>query len=141
MDDNTRDIADGSFITKWPTWLRWVLFLPASFIMAVVASVPYLLMVNISGFMFGFSSGGFFYQLISSCILGGGFVYAGSWVAPKHQFEISLFLLVLLSAMGTFVFLFSFDEASLQGPWTAGVHMLMVIGAGIWAVHGIKNTH
>jgi len=134
----SNDIAVGHFIESWPAWLRWLLFLPASFLGAVVASVLYLIITAIAGFFVGFD-GEFITQLISSAVLGGMFIYAGAWMAPHHQFAVSIFLLVLLTMVSTLVFLFSFSPLSSNGPILQGIHTLVVLIMGGAVVFHVKN--
>jgi hypothetical protein len=133
------DLAQGTFVSHWPNWLRWVLVLPTSLIGCVVLSTMYLLIVSLSGFMMGYSSDGFWWQLMSSMIIGGSFVYLGAFMSPRYQFVVAIFLLVILSIIATILFTFSFSAYSSIGPIEYGIHTLAILLAGIYAIFSVKN--
>lgn len=140
MDKSMQDIAHGTFIGNWPMWLRWALFLPTSFVGSALASVLYMLGNALSGFFLGVNlTDGFYFQLISSAVLGGVFVYAGAWMAPQYQFMVSLFLLILLALISTILFLFSFSPESSMGPLLSATHLLALLITGGAIVFYLKN--
>jgi hypothetical protein len=140
MDRSPKDTAEGTFLEHWPMWLRWVFVLPSSLISSVVASTLYLLLNSLSGFFFGFYAGdGFFFQLMSSFILGGVFVYAGAWMAPRKQFIVSILLLILFSFITAILFLFSFPPYSSTGPVAFGIHGVAGLVAGAMVVVHLKE--
>lgn len=130
------DIASEHFISSWPNWVRWVLFVLGS----ILAGVLYLLFISISGFLFDSISRGFLLQLLSSAIIGFMFVYGGTWVAPQKQFAISIFLLIVLTAISTLPFLFSFGPYSPTGPIEYGINVLAVLVSAGYTVHIVKET-
>lgn len=98
--DTEIDLAEGSFIMSWPDWLRWLLFLPAAAILSVLIS-GIIFLINTS--FNDVREGSFLYNLIDTVrtgIIGALFVYIGSYVAPKHQFNIAIILAATGSAIG-----------------------------------------
>lgn len=140
MDREISDIAEETFVAHWPKWLRWVVFIPSAFIISILASMLYLLFVSLSGFMFGFSASGFWWQLTSSAILGSVFIYVGSLVAPSHQFMVSIFLMVLLTIVSTILFLTSFLPYVSIGPVEYGIHTVVILISGGVVVFNLKHN-
>src|SRR3989344_2654131 len=108
MDEKIEyDFAEGSFLSRWPIWLRWLCFLPAALIVPLLITI----VQNITtSWYLGIEGRSFWMELASDFILGGGFVAVGAMVAPKSQFLISIILLVILSIFGFFSFMLSFTS-------------------------------
>lgn len=134
-----RDIAEDTFISKWPEWLRWILVIPAAIIAPVLATVLYMLLLFISDYFGDARIWEFFTQMVSSAILGGLFVYGGAWTAPKSQFVVSIILLILLTVMTTLMFLVSFNIDTDIGPLNLGFHSIIMLLAGGYAVYFVKE--
>ncbi|PIX11237.1 hypothetical protein COZ73_03150, partial [Candidatus Falkowbacteria bacterium CG_4_8_14_3_um_filter_36_11] len=136
------DLANGTFIAKMPTWLRWLLFLPfaifGSFIVTII-----LTLLNIISMHWFFRSNNIplsdvLVPLFGSFLLGGLFVAIGSVTAPKHQRSIAIALLVLLiiySICSYFYYLIylgsDIDIPILNTPWQFQVlfeSILTIIG-------------
>lgn len=97
------NLASGSFMEKWPVGIRWVLFLPAAILTAFLAqAVFYLLQTSFEGIQ----EGSLFHGLINlarTAIMFGVFVYVGAFVAPRHQFVVSIILLVLATIFASLI--------------------------------------
>lgn len=143
MNNNQVDIAEGSFIANWPAWIRWVLFLPAAILGALTASLLYALFVGFSGFFYGVDfSGGFYFQLMSSAILGSVFIYAGAAMAPYYQFAVSIFLMVVHTLLLGFLFTFSFLPEVSVGPVNFGINAVVSLIASGYIVYIFsENEH
>ncbi len=89
-----RDIAEGTFLARWPKWLRWFLFLPSAIV------VPFLFFTFQSlmqTWFLGISSDAFYLVFSRSVIYGGGFVLVGSMTVPRFQKAISLLLTIAIA--------------------------------------------
>ncbi len=94
MQEKTLDLADGTFVEKWPHWLRWLLFLPS----AVIAPVIFLIIQSIfQNWFLDIGEDAFYFVLMRSVIYGAGFVWVGATVAPNHQKAIAVMLLVIVA--------------------------------------------
>lgn len=89
--------------------------------------------------MFGISNEGFFFQMVSTAILGAVFVYGGAWMAPRYQLVIAIGLLVVLTIVATILFLFSFTPEATTGPILYGLHCLVLLIAGGAVVFHLKS--
>lgn len=136
MGDVPTDIASEHFVGRWPAWLRWILFLPTAIAGSLIASILYNILIVFGGFFYGTDiSDGYVFKLTSSAILGGVFVYAGAFIAPRHQFAVSILLLVLLTLILGFLFLLSFLPLSSVGPINYAVNALASLIAGGYVVY------
>jgi len=88
------DLAQGSFIEKWPVWLRWLLFIPSAII---VPSLFFIIQIIFQTWFLDIGGKAFLLVLMRGVIYGGGFIFVGTFVAPKNQKAISIFLLVIIS--------------------------------------------
>lgn len=88
------DLAEGSFLVKWPSWIRWLLFLPAALIVPIVF---YLIQSFFTNWYLDIGPNAFYLVILRGVIYGAGFVYVGSLVAPNHQKVVAIILLILLS--------------------------------------------
>lgn len=124
------DLAIGSFIEKWPVWIRWLLFLPA----AVIAPIVFFALQS----FFAGNDGGIWIQIVGDAIYGGGFVLVGAAVAPRKQFLIALILLVIISILGFLLLLLNFTTQTTNSVLMF-IHVLVLIGAGVYVVYTIHN--
>ena len=89
-----KDLAEETFLTKWPDWIRWLLFLPAS----IIVPMLFLLIQSITTTWFlDIGPNAFYLVIMRGVAYGAGFVYVGSLVAPHYQKAVAIILLVLLS--------------------------------------------
>lgn len=96
------DLAEGMFLEKWPDWLRWLLFLPASIIVPILFSLFQML---IQEWFLDIGPDAFYLRFMRAIIYGGGIVIVGAVVAPKKQKAIALFMMILLSIISGMSFL------------------------------------
>jgi hypothetical protein len=129
LDKN--DYAKGSFLEKWPSWLRWILFIPAAIFVPILVSIIQTLSTTLYT---GIEPDSFLMTLGKDFITGGGFVFIGAFVAPKGQFLVSLLLLVVLSIISVVSFLSNLITYTYQ-PLIMLIHCLVALGAGIYVVH------
>lgn len=90
------DLARGTFLEKWPNWLRWLLFLPAALLVPFLVSTLYIISTT---WFLGIGPNAFFINLVRGVFTGAGFVFVGAAVAPRYQKIVSLILLVLMGMM------------------------------------------
>lgn len=124
------DYAQGSFIEKWPQWIRWILCLPAALVGSFLGSVLYGLLQSF--LTYGYSET--FVQLIQSGLLGGLTVYFGAAMAPKYQFGVAMFLLVFVVLFAGFTFVTNFVTYTTT-PFLTALHSLVMIGAAVAIVY------
>ncbi len=101
MNDITkrRDLAEDTFLRTWPTWVRWLLFLPS----AVVVPLVVIGLMNIVSAVAGSSDADtldLWAHLGSAAVLGASLVMIAAYVAPARQFEVALVMLVLTTLLG-----------------------------------------
>lgn len=98
------DIAEDSWISKWPDSLRWILFLPLAVAAAFSASAIIILLASFGGHNLspGSLDGGW-YRMVQSFCFGGAFVFTGAFIAPKKQFITAVGMLVLSAIILTFI--------------------------------------
>lgn len=127
IPNDKKDLAEGTFLCKWPDWVRWLLFLPSAIV------VPFLYLVIQSLFQNWFLDVGpnaFYLVLIRSIVYGGGFVLVGSMVAPSHQKSVSIVMLVLVSM---FVAIGIFSAIITRSPFSNILEALIILASGGYA--------
>lgn len=133
------DIAKGTFIASWPKWIRWILFLPTAIIGSVAASIAFKVIYTLLGFLSNYGPSNFFIDLTSSAVMGAVFVYGGGWMAPRYQFVVSIFLLVLITLFSAFDFLLTLLPSSSVGPGLMALHILVILLAAGGVVYHFKE--
>ena len=134
------DLASRNFVSKWPVWLRWVLFIPAGILMAFVASFAYGIFIFLGSLFYNPAPTTWWSEILRSAIFSAAFVYVGAFVAPKNQFMISIVMLVILAlpmgfgGIGAFFFNEVFWDVIIN--WS---YILASLAAGIGIVIHIKN--
>lgn len=142
-DDIIKDLAQGSFIEKLPSWLRWLLFLPAALVVPILFSTVQRILFQLfilpnTPIFIGANIFNFILDLMGDFILGGGFVYIGAFVAPAKQFLISIILLTLLSIVLFFSFILNLSTLSTT-PLIMLIHVITGISTGIYIVYTIHE--
>lgn len=97
MDDSEQDLAKGMFFEKWPAWLRWLLFIPAS-IFAPLLFV--IIQTVINTWFLDLGENAFYFNLLRGVAYGVGIVVVGAMVAPKRQKVVAMFLLIVIAMIG-----------------------------------------
>jgi ABC-type multidrug transport system permease subunit len=131
------DLAEGSFVEKWPIWLRWTLFIPAAFIGSLIAVILIGLLNNISMNYIGATKDGWAYKLFElaqSGVLGALFVLFGATVIPKGQFIASIVFLIIAVLISVLSFLGNAGSGNVT-LLLALLHSLAVIIGGGYAVY------
>lgn len=77
---------------------------------------------------------------MSSIIIAYTFIYCGAWMAPKHQFIVSIVLIVLLTIFATVSFLFTFSDYSSIGTFEYLVHGIILLITGGYVVFSLKEN-
>ncbi len=139
MEKHEVDIANGSFLAKWPTWLRWVLFIPAAGVGAVIASILYSIFFWLQSNVLGIEHATFFTDLIKSAVFSLGFVYFGAYMAPRYQFIVSIFLLIIFAMVLGISVLLSFSEYSSVSPFKTIIHVIVSLIVGGCTAFNIKS--
>lgn len=110
LDENglsvDHDLAGGMFVEKWPSWIRWILFIPAAIIVPILFS---LFQIILQEWFLDIGPNAFYLRFMRAIIYGGGIVIVGAVVAPKKQKVVALFLMIILSiisGMSFFGFIF-----------------------------------
>lgn len=128
-----RDMAEGTFLVSWPKWVRWTLFLPS----AILAPILFFLIQNIFGGYAGLDSNSFLLILSRSIIYGGGFVFAGSVVAPAHQKIIALLLLIIVAMISGMGLLSAIITSS---SWINVMEGLITVGSAGYMTYFIYSN-
>lgn len=130
------DLAKGTFVEKWPSWLRWVLFTPSAIVGSIIAVMLIGLLNWISMAWIGATNQGLWYQvfqLAQSFMLGLFFVLFGATVIPKGQFVTSIILLIIGTIFS--VFIFSASQSTSDLPfWLQSLHYIVQIAGSGYAV-------
>lgn len=132
--EESKDLAQGMFVEKWPHWLRWLLFLPAAIVVPLV--IQGIGRIMTASFL-GIESNAFIIEVYSDLVMGGGVVLIGALVAPKKQFLIGVILLVLMAILVAGPFL----TPGAVAHWgaTSLIHVLISVGAGIAAIYQLHE--
>lgn len=128
------DLATNTFVEKWPTWLRWVLFILAAVIVPLlIQAIGRVMTMN----YLGIGSDSFILEIYSDLVIGCGVVAIGATVAPKNQFLIAVILLVFVAilAIGP---LLSPGAVAYWGAITL-LHAILTVGAGIATVYQLHE--
>ena len=130
MEPKNIDLAKGTFVEHWPTWLRWMLFIPAS----LIAPLIYLIIQTITMTWFlDVGKDAFWWNLLRGMAWGGGTVITAAMVAPKKQRIIALIFLVIIAmidgvALFYQIYHFVFNEF---------LEDVITLGAAIYVTHYI----
>lgn len=122
------------FLDKIPNWLRWILFLPVSFLTLFIV-YPIVLIGN--KITMGFMGGGFFSEIVILVLANlwssASFVWVGATVVPNKHFIVSIIMGTILSfIIGVMVFAKSLSLTSLT--W---IEVIVACIAGIFAICGM----
>jgi len=131
------DLATGTFVEKWPSWLRWVLFIPSAIIGSLLTVIVIGILNWISMAWIGATENGLWwqvFQLAQSFMLGLLFVLFGATVIPKGQFATSIVLMIVGTIFWVLVFLAS-QSTSTQSFWLQTLHYILMIAGGGYAVY------
>ena len=131
------DLAEGSFVEKWPTWLRWIMFIPSAFLGSLIAVMLIGILNYISMNYIGATEDGWafkIFELAQSGALGALFVLFGATVVPKGQFVVSVALLIIVVLLSVMSFFGNVSGDSIT-PLSALLHALAVIIGGAYAVN------
>jgi hypothetical protein len=112
IENQEIDLAQGTFVEKWPHWLRWLLFIPASIIVPILFVVFQFVM---NTWFLDMGSNAFYFNLIRGAAYGGGMVVVGAMVAPRKQKIVALCFLVIISMLTGIAFLEQVKEFILNG--------------------------
>ncbi len=140
--NSEKDIAKGSFVSKLPLWLRWVLFLPASAAGSLLIAGLFMLFVSLGVNTSSGTLDGGWYRLLQSALFGGLFVYIGAFTAPKYQLAVGIALLIiaiiLISVLSTLIVV-----TGTQSTWYQILHSASLLiggGAALYSVYDqLKN--
>ena len=129
--DPENDIAKDYFIARWPSWLRWMLVMPAAVGAAIV--VPLIISIANSSFGNDFSWAQVWIRVIQDFIFGYIFVLVGAGVAPKYQLNVSFGLTIIMVVIAAGLWFTMLDRGSLHQTsqllyWTM-VNGLAIVGA------------
>lgn len=91
-----RDLAQGTFVEKWPKWLRWLMFIPS----AILGPLIFLIIQTIfTNWFLDLGDKAFYINFLRGVVWGGGFVLVGSMVAPSKQKAIAIVLLISVAML------------------------------------------
>lgn len=138
------DLANGTFVEKIPTIVRWFLFLPASIFGSLIAVFILGILNFISMSYLGATEDGWswqLFQLLQSFLLGLFFVLFGATVIPKWQFITSIFLLVVATLIGLVAFagLVTGGQYSVFMSLFHGVLVIVGGGYAVYLAHKAEN--
>ncbi len=126
------DLGKETFVGKWPTWLRWLLFIPA----AIIAPMIFILIQSIfSNWFLDLGPNAFYLNLLRGVTYGAGIVVVGSMVAPKKQRVVALIFLITIAMMSGVALLYQSSHFVLNEFLE---DIVTLIAAG-WATYYIFN--
>lgn len=129
-----RDYAEDTFFISWPAWLRWLLFIPAAAVGAMVAAILYGLINLFSPA----AADGLWFDLVQSAILGAASVYLGAMVAPKYQFGIAILVLIVVTLIAFMAFIGGAQNTEIP-YWQTGLSCLAMILGGALVVYNFYS--
>lgn len=123
-------------------FIRWVMFLPLSFLSALIAGRLWDFLNEISFLKIGIKSTSYFYSIYSALTLGivygFVFVYTGAYIVPKFKKQIALSMFILLNIAYVYLYICYFNESFLTK--LNGVLMfLTLVGSSYTAYHYVKG--
>lgn len=124
-----KDLAENSFIHKWPSWLRWILVIPSAIIGGLLIHGVYALS-NIIFSPYGEET--FWIEFAKTIIFSCSFIYSGVWMAPSRQYMVSIILLIFLSIISLFNML-------LVQEWQTIITSTVTIVSGVFIVIELKK--
>lgn len=133
------NIADDSFLSKWPAWIRWILVLPGAILVCFLASLIYLFLVSFLVKPEVGSYGNSIYGIIQSLIIGGVFVYTGSYLAPKYQLGTAMCLLFIIMAVVISIISISFGAGVSTNYGYLALHATVILISGGGAAYSINE--
>lgn len=112
--------------------LRWVLFLPASFVSVLIVDLL-VRWYRIASWPFTISDSTS--NMIQSAMAGFAFVLAGALVAPKHNTPVAIVLTVLYAIIQTFLMLASlhFVQQGMISLWETLLGFALGVGSAVVA--------
>lgn len=123
--DTEKDFAENTFVKKIPSWIRWILFLPAAVAGSVVLTMLMKLVYSI-----GISGGWMFLvDYAQSYFLGLLFVGIGAIIAPSKQFAVGLILMILITILSVLIFQTNFITQT-SSTTAMLIHCILVIAGG-----------
>ena len=135
------DIAEGTFVKKWPNWLRWILFIPSSILGSLIFTIIWGIINKIITRNPGYPLDNWYstsIDLIQSFMIGALFVYIGSLVIPKWQFITSIILLLACIIFAVISFNANL-YVQVSSVWMFALHSILVIAGGVYSVLKIKK--
>jgi hypothetical protein len=126
MEDEHLFDGDSAGVNPIIIVLRWIAFLPAAIVGAVVAHVASVFINRITAPIAGVDPDGLFYQLsetlLSNTFLGLAFVYIAAYVVPSHKSVVAIVMAGLLVFGMGIMFVAVLSEHGFNG-------LLAVVGA------------
>lgn len=138
--EEIKDLAEGTFVEKIPSWVRWILFIPAAFLGSVLGVFVIGILSWLSMSFTGATEEGWWFgliQLFQSGLLGYLFVAFGATVIPKGQFAASIVFLIFAVIISVFIFQGNFNTQTTH-PLLMLLHSVLVIagsGVAVYMVH------
>lgn len=123
------DLAEGTFLTAVPDWLRWLLCIPASIVSGLGAGT----IVKSSELLLHADSHSWLTTSIdtfASAALGAVFVYAAALIAPQHQFRVAATAFVALTSFALLSFYAVLIYAEVVSRREVTLHCIAMVIAG-----------
>jgi hypothetical protein len=126
-----KDLAQDTFLEKWPNWLRWLLFLPSA---VIVPALFFLIQSIFQSWFLDIGPDAFYLVLMRGIVYGAGFVLVGSMVAPNYQKAICILLLIILSMV---IGIGIFSAIITSSPISHSIEGLLMLASGGYATYYI----
>jgi hypothetical protein len=134
---------DDAFLEQWPTWLRWLLVVPAALAGFLAIQIVIVILSFFSGSWLSWLPD-WAIQLINSAASGYALVYAAAWTAPRAKVVVAVSATILVAVIAGVALMGGLLIPTKSGPVVLALAALLTLAgsaAACWtAYEGQKNN-